>query len=45
MEVDFENSEKVLIDLSDQIKVLNDQMEKYLKDIIDVATFHRTCVV
>lgn len=45
MELEFEKNEKVLIDLSEEIKKLNEQMEKYLKDIIEVASYHRTCVL
>lgn len=43
MDIEFERSEKLLTDLSEEIKRLNEQMQKYLADIIKVATFHRTC--
>ena len=43
MEGEFSSNEKILLDLTDQIKQMTLQMQRYLSDIIDVSEFHRTC--
>ena len=43
MEGEFSTNEKILLDLTDQIKQMTLQMQRYLSDIIDVSEFHRTC--
>jgi hypothetical protein len=43
MVVEFDRNEKVLVDLTEEIRILTIDMDRLIISIQEIAKFHRTC--